>query len=333
MTATIVDMLDVASLETGMHRLLVALVHNGLGRPLYLPALVAKGRREGPTVGITAAVHGNELNGIPVIHRLMRQLEPSKLRGTVVAMPAVNTSGIHRFEREFQDGTDLNHIMPGRADGNAAQVYAYRFIDRIVSKFDVLLDLHTASFGRVNSLYIRADMTDPKAAAMAYRQRPQIIVHNPPSDGTLRGAATEMGIPAITIEIGDPQRFQARLIKRTCIGLRAVLADLGMVSRRPVAPSAPPVVCARSYWLYTDHGGLLDVRPELTASVTKGDVIAELHDIFGDLQATYHADNDGVVIGHSVNPVACTGARILHLGIRATGTSNFVMPSPAVVPE
>lgn len=316
--AALVDRLDIATLpRDAKHHLFVELYHDGLGQPVHVPILVARGKRPGPVLGITAALHGNELNGIPVIHRLFDQLDTKALRGTVVAATAVNIPGFLLHQREFIDGTDLNHIFPGRPDGRVAEVFAHRLLDRIVGQFDSLLDLHTASFGRVNSLYVRADMTDAMTAALAYLQRPQIIVHNPPSDHTLRGAAAELGIPAITVEIGDPHRFQHNYIKSTLVGVRAVLAEMRMLPKRPVALGPEPVICERSYWLYTDHGGLLDVIPRVTETVTAGQVVAQLRDIFGAVIREYHAPEDGVVVGRSTNPVGPTGARILHLGVLA----------------
>lgn len=316
--AQLTDRLDLDALPRGqISRLRLELVHDGLGRPVRLPVLVARGQRPGPTFGITAAVHGNELNGIPVIHGLLSQLQLSSLRGTVVAVVAVNVPGVLMRQRAFPDGRDLNHLFPGRPDGSASEVYAHRLLDRVVRHFDLHVDLHTASFGRVNSLYVRADMTDPIAAQMAYLQRPQIIVHNPPWDRTLRGAASAAGIPSITVEIGNPHRFQRDYIKRSRVGLRAVLAQAGMVTMRPVGPGDPPVVCLRSAWLHTEHGGLLEVFPHVTENVGESEVIANLTSVYGDLVREYRSPVDGVVIGKSVDPVAETGARIAHIGVLA----------------
>lgn len=306
--------LDPLGLALGLNKLQVELGHDGLGRPLRLPVLAVRGARPGPVVGITAALHGNELNGIPVVQRLLRSLDPSALRGTVVAVVVVNVPGYLANERNFLATWDLNHIFPGKAKGNAAQVYVHRFMERVVKHFDVLVDLHTASFGRVNSLYIRADMREQATASMAYRVRPQIIVHNPANDRTLRGHAATLGIPAITVEIGNPQRYQGDFIKRTRQGVRAVLADLKMVRSRPLVPGPPPVLCRRSEWLYTDAGGLLEVFPKVTDQVKKGDRLAEVVDPWGDVIAEHFAPYDCVVIGRSVNPVASTGGRIAHLG-------------------
>jgi uncharacterized protein len=304
-------------------RLYIELVANGLAQDILLPLLVARGKRDGPVFGLTAAVHGNELNGIGVIHDLMRNLNPSQLNGTVVAVVVVNVPGLHRHQREFVDGGDLNHIFPGRDDGDVAEVYSHRILDRIVNRFDYLVDLHTASFGRVNSVYVRADMTHPVTATMAYLQRPQIIVHNPPSDYTLRGAAMDLGIPSVTLEIGDPQTFQPSYVRASRIGLRAVLAAAGMLPRRPVAEVAEPVLCEHSRWMYTDRGGLLEVLPRPTDHVRQGERVAVLRNAFGDVIREYHAPEDGIVIGKSVNPVGQTGARILHLGAVAPKEHDF----------
>ncbi|MFA9412548.1 MAG: succinylglutamate desuccinylase/aspartoacylase family protein [Deltaproteobacteria bacterium] len=306
-----------------LSRLYVDLVANGLAQDILLPLLIARGKRDGPVFGLTAAVHGNELNGIRVIHDLIRHIDTKQLNGTVVALVVVNVPGLYRHQREFVDGSDLNHLFPGRPDGNVAQVYAHRIVDRIVNRFDYLVDLHTASFGRVNSLYVRADMTQAATATMAYLQRPQIIVHNPASDHTLRGAAMDLGIPAITLEIGDPQKFQPTYVRSSRIGLRAVLAAAGMLPRRPVAEGPEPVLCERSYWMYSDRGGLLEVLPRPTDRVSQGERVAMLRNAFGDVIREYHAPEDGIVIGKSVNPVGQTGARILHLGVVATEEHGF----------
>jgi predicted deacylase len=320
----VVQALNVGELPRGKKgRLLLDFVHDGRGWPVRLPILWARGERDGPVFGITAAVHGNELNGIPVIHRLFEKLDPGQLRGTVVAVVAVNLPGLLAHTRDVSEGMDLNRIMPGRPDGNAGEVYAHRFIQLVLRHLDYLVDLHTASFGRVNSLYIRADMTDATATQMALLHRPQIIVHNPPSDGTLRGAAMELGIPAITVEIGNPQQFQAEYVRSSLVGVRSVLSEAGMLPRRQVPPATPPVVCRRSYWMYTDHGGLLDVVPKVTQLVEQGEVVARLSNLFGDVVREYAAPERGVIVGRSVNPVGPTGARIVHLGIVATPKQNL----------
>ena len=311
-----IDMLDISLTPKGETRYYwLKLISDGFGSPINVPVIVSRGVEDGPILGVTAAVHGNELNGIPVIQRLFNEVDAEELRGTLVGIPVVNIPAFIRKKRRFNDGVDLNHIMPGKEDGNVSQVYAYRFIDRIVKHFDYLLDLHTASTGRINSYYIGADMELPMVRKMALLQNADIIVHNPPSDGTLRGAADDMNIPAITLEVGNPSTFQKRLIRSGVEGVHNVLCHLNMVDDEIVEAERDTVICSSSKWIYTDRGGLLTVNAELRQMVKKGEKIADLRNVFGTKIKEYHAPEDGIVIGKSVSPVNQTGGRILHLGI------------------
>ena len=313
---TIIKALEVQKVSKGtISRFWLNLVTDGMGQPVQIPIIVARGHQDGKVLGLTAAIHGNELNGIPVIQRIFKEIDINELKGTIVGVPVVNVPSLHRKRRRFIDGTDLNHIMPGKADGTVSQIYAYRIVNRIIHQFDYLIDLHTASFGRINSYYIRADMADPIVKEMAQLQNAQIIVHNPPSDGTLRGTADELGIPAITLEVGNPNTFQKGMIREGLTGIHNVLGYLGMIDCEIDEGEDNTVLCQKSYWIYTDTGGILTVHPKVTELVKKGDVIATMRNIFGDLIQEYLAPEDGIVIGKSVSPVNQTGGRILHLGI------------------
>lgn len=291
------------------------LISDGFGLPMCIPVIVIRGFEDGPVLGLTAAVHGNELNGISVIQRLCSEIDVNELKGTIVAIPVVNVPSFNQKQRRFSDGVDLNHIMPGKESGNVSQVYAHRFVDRIVKYFDFLLDLHTASNGRVNSYYIRADMSNPISAELSYLQNADIIVHNPPSDGTLRGTADELGIPAITVEVGNPNTFQKVLIKSGVVGVHNALVYLKMIDYEIAPVSKKTIMCESSKWVYTDRGGLLSVHADLCQIVEKGQVIASLRNVFGDKIKDYYAPQRGIVIGKSISPVNQTGGRILHLGI------------------
>ena len=308
-----------------VRRLAVPIAHGPLGGSVDVPVLVAKGRQPGPVLGITAAVHGNELNGIPVIHRLLERLDVAHLRGTVVAVPVVSVGALRRRQREHIDGIDLNHIFPGKPNGRGAEVYAHRFMERIAHCFEFSLDLHTASFGRINSLYVRANMREPTTADIAYLLRPQIVLHNQAGDGTLRAAMARRGVPAVTVEIGNPHRYHAEFINFSLVGIRRVMGYLGMLKSRPSATREPPVLCRSSKWLYTQHGGLLTVLPKLRQRVARGEVIATVHDVYGQLVCSYAAPHAGIVIGRSVDPVAHTGDRILHLGRIATARDEGLL--------
>ncbi len=291
------------------------IVSDGFGNPISIPLIVAKGDMDGPTLGLTAAVHDNELNGIPVIQRLFNEVDVKELRGTIIGVPVVNVPSFMRKKRRFNDGVDLNHIMPGKANGNVSEIYAYRFVDKLVKQFDYLIDLHTASFGRINSYYIRADMDQPATKELAMLQNADVIVHNPPSDGTLRGAADELGIPAITLEVGNPSIFQKRLIRSGVEGIHNVLCHLQMIDDKIEIDDKDTVICQSSFWLYTDRGGLLTVHADLLDSLKKDQKVATIRNIFGQEVSEYFSPESGIVIGKSVSPVNQSGGRILHLGV------------------
>lgn len=293
----------------------VQIASTGLGTAITVPVFVARGNKPGPVVGLTAVVHGNELNGISVIQKLFRDLDVDTLAGTVVGVLVVNIPGFLLGQRKFNDGTDLNHIMPGNPHGNSSQVYAHRILDRILRHFNYLLDLHTASFGRVNSYYIRADMSNPVTRQMALLQNADIIVHNPPHDGTLRGAVEDIGIDAITLEVGDPNKFQKGMIRSGLTGVYNLLSYLKMIPGEIDQPEEETVVCTNSYWTYTDRGGILSVPHNVTDWLKTGDIMAEIKTIFGDIIAKYKVPEDGIVIGKSIAPVNQTGGRIMHIGI------------------
>ena len=294
----------------------VHVINNGLGEAVRISVIVAKGASDGPVFGLTAALHGNELNGIPVIQQLFAELDPNELAGTVVGVLVANVPAFIEERRKFNDGVDLNHIAPGKPGGDCSQLYMHRLIDRIVSRLDFLIDLHTASFGRVNSYYIRADMACDASARMARILNPDIILDNPPNDYTLRGHASQNGIRSITLELKDPHRFQFSVVDECVAGIRNILVDLGLISGliRPYDDEQSTWVCDSSYWLYTDEGGFLTVLPALGEHVENGDEIAIVRTVFGDISKTIHAPESGVVIGKSVNPVNQSGSRILHLG-------------------
>jgi predicted deacylase len=308
--------LNISKLKSGeVHRMHMHLTDNSLGVPWRVPIIVIKGAKEGPVVGLTAALHGNELNGISNIFKLIEEIDPQKLSGSLVLLPISNVPGYLMNQREFSDGVDLNRIMPGASKGATSSLYAHYFTSKIISKFNYLLDLHTASHGRVNSLYIRADLDIEETRTLAYLQNPQIIVQKHDEEGTLRSWANSNGVHAITIEIGNANTFQNSLICETHEGILNTLRYLEMIEGEVEDMIADATVCDRSYWIYSEKGGIVDVFPELADSVKEGQVIARVYDVFGQVKEEVVADMSGVVIGKNVRPNCNAGTRILHLGV------------------
>jgi predicted deacylase len=319
--------LNIETLEKGeVHKLQIHLSDNSLGVPWRIPVVIVRGEKDGPTLGLTAALHGDELNGISTIFKLIEEVDPKKLSGTLVLVPISNVPGYLKNQRYFSDNVDLNRIMPGSPKGKTSQLYAHHFVNKIVSHFDYLLDLHTASHGRVNSLYIRADLDNEECKTLAYLQNPHIIVQKYDEDGTLRAWANDNNIPAITIEIGNPNAFQHSLIDETLDGILNTMKYFKMLKGQVKDMVADATVCEHSYWIYSSRGGIVDVLPKLADKVEEGQIIAYVYDVFGEVKEEVVADRSGVVIGKNVSPNCEAGTRILHLGV------DIIEPHPKDIP-
>lgn len=298
-----------------VHRVFLDVPGNSLGMPWQIPVIVIRGKEDGPTLGITSAVHGNELNGILTIFKVVDSINPNELKGNIICCPIYNIPGFLFQKRYFPDGQDLNRIMPGTEDGTKpSEIYNYYLTNKLVSQFDFHLDLHTASVGKANSLHIRADLEEKESKRLAYLQNPHIIVQKYDEEGTLRGWASGSGIPSITIEIGNPDIFQSGLTDDVLDGILNTLTDLNMIEGKVKNYMKDTHICSSSYWMYAPNGGLLEVLPKLTEVIEKDQPIANIYNMFGQLITVMNSDNDGIVIGKATTPYCEVGSRVLHLG-------------------
>ncbi len=318
----VVEQLDLSQYEKGqIHNLWLKLGEDTVGEPIKIPVILAIGSQEGEVLGLTAAIHGNELNGIAIIQRIMSSLDTATMKGTIIAIPGLNPLAIAKNQREFIDLQDLNRLFPGKEKGNRSQQMVYQIAQKIIPLFNYHVDLHTASFGRVNTLYGRGDMQNDTLSTMLRLLEPDIIVSNKgtasfgePSGLTLRAYAISKGVQSITLEYGNPQVYQEEMIERGTTGLQNLMKWLGL---QPGEATVPPArnVCSKSYWLFTQKGGYLELHVDLNEKLTKGQPIGTLRNAFGDIIEEYKAPEDGIVIGKSTNPVNISGGRIIHLGI------------------
>lgn len=321
----VVESIDVETYNDGeISKVWLKMIDDGLSAPVSVPVLLAKGVNKGPVLGITAAIHGNELNGIPIIQDFFDRLDLTQMTGTIIAIPGLNPISINQDKRRYVDDEDINRHFPGKKSGNRSQQYAYQITQKILPLFDYHIDLHTASFGRTNSLYVRADMSDSILAKLALIQDTDIVLESAgaPSTGdassssrTMRAQATLMGIPSLTIEYGNPQVYQEDMINRGVESMINTARHLKMIEGDSSHKINTAVVCERSFWIYVDQGGLLTIPVDLNQIVAKGDLIGVLKNPFGDILKEYFAPERGIVIGKSSNPVNMNGGRIIHLGI------------------
>lgn len=286
------------------------------GAEVSLPVHVLHGREEGPTVWLDAAIHGDEVLGIEVIRRVLAQLSPREIRGTLIAVPIVNVIGVMGGDRYLPDRRDLNRSFPGAARGSLAARIAHLMMTEIVDKCDVGIDLHTASDRRSNLPQIRCDLEDEQTRELAMAFGAPVVYHARLRDGSLRSAARERGARVLLYEAGEAWRFDEWAITAGVDGILRVLTTLGMIERPEslTDPEHPSEVCFRSGWVRARRTGILSLHVKLGQHVREGERLGELHNSFGRPLALVKADRDGIVLGRTEAPLVNSGDALVHIG-------------------
>jgi len=285
------------------------------GVPISTPVLVVNGKLAGPTLCLTAAIHGDELNGIEMVRRVVHNLDPEKLSGAVLGVPIVNLQGFWRGSRYLPDRRDLNRYFPGNSNGSAASRIAHSFFTHIVKKCDALIDLHTGSFERSNLPQIRADLRDPNIVTLTQGFGSMVVVHSAPTDGTLRDAATRAGIPTVTLEAGGPLQLELEEVRHGVKGIEALINTLGMVDKISGWGDPGPVFY-RSSWVRVNNGGILLADVGLGSTVQQGDLLGTITDPMSNESTELRSPYSGRVIGLARNQVVMPGFAAFHIGIR-----------------
>jgi predicted deacylase len=285
------------------------------GSDSELPVLVTRGATPGPTVCLIAGVHGDELNGIEIVRKVVEGLTPRRISGMVIAVPVANLHGFRRSSRYLPDRRDLNRFFPGTPTGSSASRIAWSLWTEVIRHCTSLIDLHTGSFHRTNLPQVRIDTADPRSFALARGFATALVIHDPGQDGTLRRAARRAGIGAITYEAGEPLRFQEKEIARGVEGVRNVLAALGMSDDAPIA--ATPHVYQRTRWVRVDDGGIFFTRRKLGERVDVGDLLGTVTDPVTNESKRVESPARGRIIGRAVPQVVIPGYAAFHLGIDA----------------
>lgn len=305
--------LSLSELKKGKHHFWLEATADRSGENMGIPVNIVKGA-PGRTIGVIAATHGDELNGISVIHQLFKRLNPDEMTGCFVGIPVLNMPGFLRNQREFFDDRDLNRLMNGYEAKSPAGQYVKQIKNKLFSHFDCLIDLHTATSGRVNTYHIRVNSNHASSSKMAHLMGPDIIVHSPKADGTSRYFFEKNGKPAITVEIGNPQILQDALIDQTVEGIIRNLAEFDVLSKQTDNFEDKATICSDSVWVFARSGGILEVVPKLGDVITKGSEIAIQTNLFGDIIERYKAPISGIVIGRKNTASSQTGDRLIHIG-------------------
>ncbi len=283
------------------------------GTEVHVPVTVVNGRHEGPKLLLSAAIHGDELNGVEIVRQVVADVDPRSLRGTLIAVPVVNVFGYLTQSRYLPDRRDLNRSFPGSAKGSLASQLAHLFVSKIVSHADFAIDFHTGSDGRTNVPQIRADLGDGTTRMAALEFGAPVVLHAKLRANSYRATAAGRGLPMLLFEGGETMRFEREVIRIGVQGVWRVMGHLGMRPGTNEALRPGPFVAGDSSWLRARHGGLFHTATFPGDRVKKGEVLGRVMDVFGRQRAKVVAPWDGMVVGMVVNPQVTRGDGLLHL--------------------
>ena len=286
------------------------------GLSLPTPVLVINGANPGPTLCITGAIHGDELNGIEVVRRVMYDIKPEDLSGTLIGVPIVNLQGFQRGSRYLSDRRDLNRFFPGEENGSLASRIAHSLFTEVVSHCDYLIDIHTGSLRRTNLPQIRANMSNPKVAEFVEGFDKIAVVHHPGNPGMLRTAANNSGIISVTMELGESLRIQENQIAAGTHSVNSLLDKFKMYPRVFIWGDPKPAYY-ESTWVRVESGGILFSKMGLGDNVSVGDVLGVITDPITNQSASLKAPIKGHIIGMAVNQVVMPGFAAYHIGIES----------------
>ena len=282
------------------------------GAEVDLPVLVFHGRHAGPSVWVDAAIHGDEVGGVDIIHRVLQHIDPRTLHGTLIAVPVVNVLGFMNGDRYLPDRRDLNRSFPGSPRGSLAGRIAHLLMTEVVAPCDIGIDLHTGSDHRSNLPQIRADLDDERTRALAETFGAPVMIHAGLRDGSLRHAAREHGAAVLLFEGGEALRFDQWAIEAGTSGVLRVLASLGMIEEPPT-PAPTSLESRKTGWVRASRSGIMRIECELGDRVEIDDRVGVVSNSFGRRLSTIRANRAGIVIGRLEAPLVNRGDAVVHI--------------------
>ena len=282
--------------------------------PITLTVYVAHGRRPGPTMFISAAIHGDEIIGLEIIRRLLRTHSLNNLKGTLLVVPVVNSLGFMSHSRYLPDRRDLNRCFPGSREGSLAARLAYIFMKEVVKKSDAGIDIHSAAIHRSNLPQIRVSPGHSGTMALAKAFSAPLTLTSKLRDGSLRFAAQEVETDVLLYEAGEGLRFDEFAVRAGVTGILRVMHHLGMIPQKGISkPKHQPIMSTSSYWVRAPAGGLLRTFKTNGEQVVPGDILGIVSDPFGEVEKEIIVKEGGMLIGRTNLPVVNEGDALFHI--------------------
>jgi predicted deacylase len=289
-----------------------------LGISAPTSVLVVNGTKPGPRLCLTAALHGDEINGIETVRRVLYNINADTLSGAIIGVPIVNLQGFRAGSRYLADRRDLNRFFPGNPKGSAASRIAHSFFKEVISQCDMLIDLHTGSFRRTNLPQLRADLSYPAIQELAETMGRIVVLQSKGAKGSLRRAASEVGIPTVTLEAGAPNELNKEAVEDSVRSVRAALNGLGLIGSPKSRKRSDAPVYYQSTWVRASKGGILISETKLGARVKPDEVLGAVTNPITNQRSEILSPAHGRVIGMALNQVMHPGFAAYHLGIDPT---------------
>jgi len=283
---------------------------------ISLPVVVIHGAEPGPRLWLSAAIHGDEINGVDIIRQVLEIIKPKKLKGTLLAVPVVNVFGFIEQSRYLPDRRDLNRCFPGSPQGSLASRLAHLFMTEIVNHSTHGIDLHTAGQPRTNLPQIRANLDDPETYRCATAFGAPLLLHANTRDGSLRQSASKKGIPVLLYEAGEALRFDPESIRIGIEGIFRVMATLEMYENPFFSSQTNSIEVRETKWIRASISGIFHLQVKLGQTVEKRELLGFITDTFGDTNIKVRSPQAGIVIGHTQNPLVNQGDGIINLAIK-----------------
>jgi len=283
------------------------------GTEIDLPIYAYRSKKPGPTVLLSGGLHGDEIDGIEIVRRLIDQKVFDKLKcGSVIAIPVMNIYGFLNFSREVPDGKDINRSFPGSLTGSLASRVAYNLTHKVLQEIDFGIDFHTGGANRYNYPQTRFDPSDDRAREISDIFNAPISLESKFIDKTFRKQANKMNKSIVVYEAGESMRFDQNSIEQGILGAKKVLAHYGMIDFE--VENQDSNYCKESVWVRAKSSGILHLDKTSGDHVEQKEVMARITDPFGNFQTKIKAPKTGIIIGHTNSPLVNQGDAIYHLG-------------------
>jgi len=281
---------------------------------MTMPVHVVRGRKDGPRLFVSAAIHGDEISGVEIVRRLIQYKQLKRLQGMLIAVPVVNVFGFINHSRYLPDRRDLNRFFPGSETGSLASRLASLFMEEVVGKSTHGIDLHTGSHHRANLPQLRARLDDPATRQLADAFGAPVVIDANVRDGSLRQAVMERGIPMLLYEGGEALRFDRLSIRTGIRGIFAVMRRLGMLPEITPKKAPPrPLIARSTVWARASRSGILRTRILLGERVAENEPLGIIADPFGANETAVFSPAAGIIIGRSNLPLVHEGDAVFHI--------------------